>query len=250
MPSVLALLALALSLPAGPALAEAERARGGIEARPAAGEARPPDVPRGTHPIGPAGRKGALLHVPPGYDPARPAPLMVFLHGAGGDAGHALPAFADRADAAGAIVLAPSSRGPTWDVILGGFGPDVEALDRLLAEVFARHAVDPGRVAVAGFSDGASYALSLGLANGGLFTHVVAFSPGFVAPGRREGAPAVFVSHGVEDTVLPILNCSRRIVPALERGGYRVVYREFPGGHTVPAEIARDAFAWFAGSPP
>jgi predicted esterase len=34
-------------------------------------------------------------------------------------------------------------------------------------------------LAVSGFSDGASYALSIGPANGDLFTHVMAFSPGF-----------------------------------------------------------------------
>lgn len=41
-------------------------------------------------------------------------------------------------------------------------------------------AIDPAHVAIGGFSDGASCALSLGLVNGDLFTHVMAFSPGLV----------------------------------------------------------------------
>jgi predicted esterase len=40
-----------------------------------------------------------------------------------------------------------------------------------------------------GFSDGASYALSLGLANGDLFTHVLGFSPGFMRVPRHVGRP-------------------------------------------------------------
>jgi nucleoid-associated protein YgaU len=73
----------------------------------------------------------------------------------------------------------------------------------------------------------------------------MAFSPGFVAPAPPQGHPRLFVSHGTADTVLPIDQCSRRIVPRLERADYQVTYREFDGPHTVPPEIARAAAAWF-----
>jgi phospholipase/carboxylesterase len=145
-------------------------------------------------------------------------------------------------------VLAPASGERTWDVIAGGFVPDVAAIAALLQEAFAAMPVDASRLAIAGHSDGASYALSLGLTNGDLFTHIVAFSPGFAAPGPRRGRPRIFASHGVEDAVLPIDRTSRRLVPALRRAGHRVDYREFPGGHAVPAEIARDALRWFLAS--
>jgi predicted esterase len=190
-----------------------------------------------------------LLYVPAGYDPGRPAPLAVMLHGAGGTAEHGLGLFGDLADAAGLVLLAPASRAPTWDVIAGGFGPDVRALDAALAETFGRCAVDPRRVAVGGFSDGASYALSLGLSNGDLFTHVVAFAPGFMAPARQVGRPRCYVSHGTRDAVLPVEVCSRRLVPVLERAGYDVRYREFDGPHTVPPAVAREALAWFTDGP-
>src|SRR5918911_5524024 len=111
------------------------------------------------------------------------------LHGAGGDAQGGLFPFVDRADAAGLLLVAPESRGPTWDVIRDSYGPDVEFIDRALSVVFSRYAVDPSHLAVGGFSDGASYALSLGLTNGDLFTHVLAFSPGFAAPAGHQGAP-------------------------------------------------------------
>jgi phospholipase/carboxylesterase len=98
---------------------------------------------------------------------------------------------------------------------------------------------------VAGFSDGASDALSVGLSSGDLFTHVSAFSPGFMAPGAYRGKPPVFVSYGTCDGVLLIRGTSRRIVPRLKHEGYEVRYRKFDGPHTVPKTIAREVLEWF-----
>lgn len=189
-------------------------------------------------------RRDGLLYVPPTYRAGVPAPLSVKLHGAGGRGRGALEPFLARADAAGLLLLGVDARGPTWDLIRGGFGVDVAFIDQALDLVFSRYSVDPARVSMEGFSDGASYALSLGLANGDLFTRIVAFSPGFLAPGRLRGRPEILVSHGVNDRVLPIDRCSRRIVPELRVAGYSVDYREFDGGHTVPDDIAAHAEAW------
>jgi phospholipase/carboxylesterase len=196
-----------------------------------------------------------LISVPPGYSPDRPAPLLVLLHGAGGEAKQAIGWLQTVADEAGLILLAPQSEGATWDVIMGGYGPDVQRIDNALSEAFRRFAVDPDRVAVGGFSDGASYALSLGVINGALFRRVVAFSPGFVAQtgsggGGAGGHPRFYVSHGTGDRVLPIDACSRRLVPKLKSAGFDVVYREFDGGHTVPSHIAREAIGWLLDETP
>ena len=218
--------------------------KGRLLARPAA----PPSdagVRTGLEPLGLGRERDGLVYVPPGYDAARPAPLALMLHGAGGDARGAVSPFLGLADEAGLVLLAPESRGRTWDVLVGGYGPDVEFIDRALERTFERLAVDARTLGIAGFSDGASYALSLGLTNGDLFTHVIAFSPGFSAPAERRGEPPVFVSHGTGDEVLPIGRTSRRIVPRLERMGYEVLYREFDGPHAVPEPVAREALAWF-----
>ena len=146
-----------------------------------------------------------------------------------------------------ALVLAPDSRARTWDALLGGFGPDARFIERALAS--GRDApprrVAAGPVAVAGFSDGATYALGLGRANGHLFSHVLAFSPGFLVPTHPAGAPRIFVSHGRSDQVLPIDACSRVLVPELRREGYDVRYREFDGRHEVPPAVTREAVDWF-----
>jgi phospholipase/carboxylesterase len=144
------------------------------------------------------------------------------------------------------LLLAPASRELTWDLLVGRrYGPDLALIDRALEQTFSRYAVAPERVAIGGFSDGASYALSLGITNGDLFTHVIAFSPGFMAPAGQTGSPRIFISHGTRDGVLPIDRCSRRIVPQLERAGYDVLYREFDGGHTISPDIASEAVGWF-----
>ena len=203
--------------------------------------------PLGLQALGLAEGRDGLLYVPAGYRPERPAPLVLMLHGAGGTAEHALWPLQGFADETGMILLAPESRRQTWDVILGRYGPDIAFIDQALAWTFDRYAVDPGRIAIEGFSDGASYALSAGSTNGDLFGHIIAFSPGFAAPASQEGEPRIYVSHGVHDDVLPIDRCSRRLVPRVQAAGYAVRYLEFDGGHWVPPEIAQDALAWFRG---
>jgi predicted esterase len=178
--------------------------------------------------------------------PGGALPLLVLLHGAGGSGPGILRRLGPAAGEAGIAVLAPDSRGSTWDAIRGRFGADVDFLGRALDRVFETTAVDPARVAVGGFSDGASYAVSLGLANGDLFRRVLAFSPGFFVDGARRGHARFFISHGTGDRILPIDRCSRLIVDALKTDGHQVTYREFDGGHEIPAAIAREGMEWVA----
>ena len=193
-----------------------------------------------------AGRAAALLYVPAGYRGNEPLPLLVMLHGAGGTSRGALDLVKSHADALGILVLAPKSRAETWDIIADGrLGPDEAALDALVRQASVDYAVDQRRIAIGGFSDGASYALAIGLARADRFSDILAFSPGFAAVGAVAGTPAIFISHGTADRVLPIEACSRRIVPRLRRAGYGVRYEEFEGGHKVPAALAREALEAF-----
>jgi phospholipase/carboxylesterase len=183
--------------------------------------------------------------------PDGPVPVMVLLHGATSNPLQALPIVQDEAERRQFVVIAPKSVGMTWDVIHGGFGPDVAALDQVLAAVFDHIPADARRLAIAGFSDGASYALTLGLANGELFPSILAFSPGFFVPARRQGRPAIFVSHGRADPVLPIDQCGRLVVAALRMADYDVAYHEFDGGHQVPSEaLSAGLDRWLASPAP
>ncbi|HEX8079865.1 MAG TPA: alpha/beta hydrolase-fold protein [Jatrophihabitans sp.] len=211
---------------------------GVLSARP--GKSGEAPLPAGLHLLTDDRDPESALYVPPGTGSAA-LPLVVLLHGATSSPERVLPVLREQAERGRFLLLAPKSRDYSWDIIGGGFGPDIAVLDRLLGRVFEHFTVDPARIALAGFSDGASYALSVGLINGELFSRILAFSPGFMVPGRRSGKPAVFISHGQADTVLPIQRCSRRIVPQLQANGYQVDYREFAGGHTVPPELASAA---------
>lgn len=224
------------------ALAAAAAGCAGVE------QASPPEMARLQSRPGNGTTRAARVAAPWLYVPRsieEPAPLIVTLHGAGGRGARALEHMRDEADRIGAIVVAPDSTGRTWDAIVGDFGPDVQRIDEHLLRVFDAYAIDIDRIAVSGFSDGASYALSLGVANGDLFTHVIAFSPGFLVAPSQTGAPRIFISHGTRDEILPIDRCSRRLAPALQRAGYDLVYREFDGGHTVPGDVAHEAMDWF-----
>jgi predicted esterase len=204
-------------------------------------------APTGLQPLRLESKRSGYLYVPEAYRAGRALPLVLMFHGAGGNSQHGLAPLLNLADPYGLILAAPASNEFTWDVIIDEYGVDLTQVDRVLQHVFTHYAVDPSRIAIGGFSDGASYALSLGVMNGDLFSHILAFSPGFMISTVQRGNPRVFISHGANDTVLPIDKCSRRIVPQLKRAGYEVSYREFEGGHSVPSDIAQEAAHWFAG---
>ena len=211
---------------------------------------RPPSRPDarvspGLHRLHVGVGKGALLYVPSSYDASKPAPLAIMLHGAGSGANRGVGPFLDLADDRGIVLLAPHARGRTWDLLEGGYGRDVLLIQTLLERVLEDLSIDRRRIALEGFSDGASYALSLGITNGDVFDHIIAFSPGFAAPAASRGPPSVYITHGTEDRILPIDSTSRRIVARLRKMGLHVTYREFDSGHLVPRDLAVDALNWW-----
>lgn len=213
--------------------------------RDSGNDLEPYDGPLG---VGGDDRDG-VLYIP---DTAKKkAPLLLFFHGATGTGRRELRAIVAAADRFGVVVLAPDARSThSWDIIAnGGFGPDVEFIDKALASVVDRCAVDTSRIAIGGISDGASYALSLGLSNGDIFEAVIAFSPGFVVPLAPTGKPRLFFSHGTSDPILPIDVTSRPITQGLHDAGYDVTYLEFDGGHTVPPPISDRGLSWWVEGP-
>jgi len=207
-------------------------------------------APRGAVTVETDKGRGGILYVPDQYKPTLPAPLIVALHGGGGRA-RSWERLYEPCEKHGIVLLAPESRGRTWDAIQGMFGSDVIFLDSALQYVFSRCAIDPEKIALAGFSDGASYALSLGPSNGDLFTRLIGFSPGFSYPEDPIiGRPKVFISHGTEDRVLPVALSRDGIAPMFDMDGYTIHYEEFTGGHEMPPEVLAKALDWFLESKP
>ncbi|WP_177142922.1 hypothetical protein [Variovorax sp. YR216] len=91
----------------------------------------------------------------------------------------------------------------TWDIVIGGHGPDLERLDAALSLVAEHFRIDPQRLAFAGFSDGGSYALSLGLTNGDVASRVIGMSAGFMNAFTQTETPRVFLAHGAVTASCP-----------------------------------------------
>ena len=197
----------------------------------------------GLHPLGDR-EAPHWLYVPDDYRRGRRTGFVLVLHGSGGSARKALGRVEETVIREGAIALAVKSRGHSWDLVSGGFGEDVAEIDRRLGDVFDAYAIDPRRVGVQGFSDGASYALSLGITNGDLFRHIVASSPGFLEPGEPRGSPRVFLTHGRNDPVLPFEQTREEFVPRLRELGARTTFRAFDGGHGMPDALVPEMFGW------
>jgi predicted esterase len=188
------------------------------------------------------------LVVPANYELSRSWPLTLFFRGAITPARNYLDSFRPIADEFGVIILAPEASSQTWDLLIGGFGPDVDFINASLQTAFTQVRVDPARICSSGFSDGASYSLSLGLTNGDVLTRVAAYSPGFLQTDINRGHPEFFIAHGTADQVLPV-GASRNIVQQLRSMGYQVEYREFDGPHGVSLSQVRASYEWMARPP-
>ena len=203
-----------------------------------------------------------LLFFPSSSAEGRPVPLLLLLHGSGGTAASLLKRFNREAERHGIALLGVKSRDGTWDMIAtrtsgrtgrsGDFASDAPRIEAALGRSLERVRVDPARIGIGGFSDGASYALSVGTANPQLFSSVLAFSPGMAelrAPHesrRTNGPQRIFVSHGRGDPILSYSYTARRIVPPLRRLGV-VTFRAFDGSHEIPADIGAEALSFFLG---
>lgn len=249
------LLATALAAAAFPAFARGPQSALGDPTRYAAGRFRarvdpayrPPPPERLTRALG-LDSRDAWLFIPADLDLSQPVPLVLALHGAGQAAADLLGQIDREAARAGVVVLSVSSRGSTWDLESGPVGADAAFIDRALAATFALVAIDPGRIAVLGMSDGGSYALSTGMINGDLFSDVIAFAPmRFVAP-SSQGSPHFYLSSGRRDPISTYGN-QRGMARQLEGFGYDVTLHPHRGGHEVDRDGLRESLARFVAGP-
>ncbi|MCJ2049545.1 alpha/beta hydrolase [Methylobacterium sp. J-070] len=207
-------------------------------------------LPPGRHDLGLFAERDAVLVVPDGLDPRRPCPLVVLFHGGGGSAERILPMLEGHARTERFLLLVPQSLFPTWDIVIAGHGPDRERIAAALDAVADRFLLDPRHIGFAGHSDGGSYTLSLGLANGDVASHLIVSSAGFLSVHLQVGAPRIFLSHGTRDTQIPIGRSARIHVPKLREAGYPVTYVEYDGPHAYQPPTVAQAVAFFLADRP
>jgi polyhydroxybutyrate depolymerase len=154
-----------------------------------------------------------FVHTPPGYDGNEKLPLVMVLHGGGGNAENAekMSGMSDKADAVNFLVVYPDGTGGvgdhfhTWNsgnccaYALKNNVDDVAFLRGLLEKLEYEYAVDPKRVYVTGISNGGMMAYRVGCT---MADKVAAIAPvaGALNVACDPSAPiSVIAFHGTED---------------------------------------------------
>jgi phospholipase/carboxylesterase len=200
------------------------------------------EAAKGTTALGIASPRDGWLYVPSLYVHTTPTPLVVLLHDANASASY-WEDFKPFADTHGVALLAIDSRYQTWDGIqTGNFGVDIDFLEQALAFTFDRVNVDPARISIAGFGDGGTYALTVGIANAAFFTRVLAHTPALLMTPFARGFPKTFVSAGANDDVVLWTTTRDNVVVPLRGQGFTVEFVAYDGGHSVPTDVRNRAF--------
>ncbi len=201
-----------------------------------------------------ASRGGVSVYVPEYYDPARPWPLVMALHGGTGHGSAFLWNWVASARTAGVIVLAPTALGDTWSLM----GPDVDSENLARKLQFARENwnIDASRLLLTGMSDGGTFSLLGGLQEDSPFTHLAPFAASFhpmlaelAEPSRLAGLP-IYLTHGALDWMFPV-RMGRLAAQTLARAGARVTYREIEDlSHVYPVDENPKLLAWLTAQAP
>jgi predicted esterase len=180
------------------------------------------------------------LFVPEGYDASRTAPLLIALHGSGGDENDFFDRYVEaplkpEAQRVGFIVACPKGR----EANSGYRGPAEQDVFDVLAEAERDYRIDPARIYVMGHSMGAFAAWRLAVEHPGRFAAL-----GLIAGG---GEPKdmvkirhipQYVVHGANDQTVPVAE-SRAMVEAGRKAGAPMVYVEVPGAGHYEAAVGQ-----------
>ena len=199
------------------------------------------------------GAGSAVLLTPSHIDPDRRYPLFTVLHGAGRQDKMLVKACRDEPDHRDAFFLVPRSVEPTWDLIVGGQPDDLDFLAFAYDLIYRRYPIDPGRQVLIGYSDGASYALSLAISNPQVFSAALCWAAGFAMYGGEPNTPDpakpyVYLEYGTHDEIFSFEQVALPMQKNLERAGYRVEFSVDEGGRHWPSgSFQREALDWYFG---
>ena len=113
--------------------------------------------------------------------------------------------------------------------------------------------LEPKRIYLVGFSQGASISIFCGLTHPELFHGIVSLC-GVIRPNGfskeinkdKVRDLNLFMANGTEDELIPI-ELGRRSKTYLESTGVKPVYREYPAGHTISTECLQEMLQWLDG---
>jgi poly(3-hydroxybutyrate) depolymerase len=174
------------------------------------------------------------LLIPESYSDAKPAPLVVALHGMGGDENSMFDSYNNgqlkrEAERVGLVVVCPKGR-DTASMYRGSAEQDV--MD-VLAEVRRDYKIDPNRIYLMGHSMGGYGTWSVAMAHPDVFAALGPISGGGDPAGmvKIRHIPQ-YVVHGDDDRTVSVTQ-SRTMVEAGKKAGANIVYVEVPGGSHV-----------------
>ncbi|MAI77561.1 MAG: hypothetical protein CL917_01325 [Deltaproteobacteria bacterium] len=194
--------------------------------------------------------RGVLL-TPEEIDPSRIYPLFTVFHGAGRQDEMLVKACRDEPEAREAFFFIPRSVAPTWDLIAGGQGEDFAFLEFAWDLIYRRYPIDPFAQCLIGYSDGASYALSLSLSNPGFFDAVLCWAAGFAsmdrrALGRTSRRTRFYLEYGTHDELFSFEQVARPMQEQLKKAGYTVEFSIDEGGRHWPSrDFQPQALNWY-----
>jgi predicted esterase len=196
------------------------------------------------------------IFVPDGYDGSRPAPLLIALHGSGGDENDFFDRYPEaplkpEAQRVGFIVACPKGR----EANSGYRGAAERDVFDVLAEAERDYRIDPARIYVMGHSMGAFAAWRLAVEHPDRFAALGLIAGGGEPKDMVKIRPIPqYVVHGANDQTVPV-GQSRAMVEAGRKAGAPIVYVEVPGAGHYDAAIGQfkpmlDFFARQAKGPP
>jgi poly(3-hydroxybutyrate) depolymerase len=178
-----------------------------------------------------------VLRLPENYDNTRPYRLILGLHGATNNASHVAgnPAFFGLYELSegSTIFIAPEAVGGLWSA-----DTDVTFIDDILEQVQAQLCVDPSRIVLQGFSQGAAMARYAACQRPGVFQATVAHSAGGVTmPSSCDPIPFLGslglgessggAQSGQTDFFAEAAGCQVETLPTAPSGGH--VCTTYPG---------------------
>ncbi len=194
------------------------------------------------------------LYVPRSYDPLRPTPLVVALHGGGrgavdetivtGSGEQAMPFYQEEAKRWGWIVVCPTALAAPWQN-----GKNEPWIDALLAEMTTLYNIDETRIYLTGHSMGGFGTWYWGPKRADVWAAISPCAGGGGPAGVDSKGLPVYIYHGTDDKVVPPTS-DRNAARALAGGrhGNDFVYTELDGvGHGFPASVRKAIFRFFAG---
>lgn len=187
------------------------------------------------------------LHVPESAKPGNSYPLIVILHGAGGNGDAILPQWVERLKENFIIACPSYPMGAWWS-----FNAEDLVLE-LINDISASYSVDHNRVLLSGLSNGAIGAYMIGMFNPDRFAGIVPIAGSVTERYMHflvnlKNTP-VYMIQGEFDSFFPI-KYSRRVNTILTDMKYPVIYREHSkkgrghGGHFLPDDEVPALVDW------